>query len=333
MKKILMLTLVAVLALLAFTSCGWVDEGECAHEVTVKIPGKAATCTSEGLTEGKRCDDCGAIVVEQQTIAKLEHTVVTIPAVDGTCTTKGKSEGKKCSACEFIIEAPTETDFKHDRVDNNYVAPTCETAGSTGGAYCQKCFMDIAPAGTIPALGHMEATTPGQVATCTVPGYTEEIRCTREGCGKIITASTEIPVDTTNHPADALVVVKGVAAICGSGTHGWSDGEKCSACGTVTKENEKIQPAASHTLVEIAGAVAPNCATKTDGKTAHYECATCGHQVVPTVIPYSHNYAGWVDAGNNTQTNTCTDCGHTITKDTSAGDEEEGGIPDDWIVN
>ena len=334
MKKFLMLTLIAVLALLAFTSCGWVDEGECAHEVTIKIAGKAATCEADGLTEGKKCDDCGAIVVAQQTIAKLDHTVVTIPAVEGTCTVKGKTDGKKCSACDLIIEAPQETDYQHKRVDKNYVAPTCTRPGSTGGAYCSACLIDLAPAGELAALGHLEATASGKAATCTEAGYTEKVYCTREGCGTTITASVEIPVDTTKHPADQLVVVKGVAAICGSGVDGWSDGEKCNACNTVTKVNEKVAPAASHTMVEVAGAVAPNCETKTDGKTAHEKCSTCGYEVVPQTIPYTHDYAGWVDAGNNKQTNSCVDCGHTITKDTSAGEVEEGGVTDNnWDVN
>ena len=332
MKKLLILTLVAVFALLAFSSCAWVDEGECAHEVTIKVPGKAATCTEAGLTEGKRCDDCGATVVEQQTIPALSHTLVTIPAVEGTCTVKGKTAGEKCSVCDTITKAPEETEIKHKEVHNSYVAPTCSTPGSTGGSFCELCLVPLQAAGPIDALGHLKETTPGKEATCTEAGYTEKVYCTREGCNEVITPSTVIPVDTTKHPADKLVVVKGVAAICGSGVDGWSDGEKCSACTTVTKVNEKITPAASHTMVEVAGAVAPNCKNETDGKTAHQKCTTCGYQIVPETIPYTHDYAGWVDAGNGNKTNTCKDCNHTVTMVPGNPDEEKGEY-DDWITN
>lgn len=36
----------------------------------VSIPGREATCTEEGLTEGKKCSVCGEILVAQQTVAK-----------------------------------------------------------------------------------------------------------------------------------------------------------------------------------------------------------------------------------------------------------------------
>ena len=38
------------------------------------VPGKAATCTEKGLTDGKKCSVCGETLVEQQVISALGHS-------------------------------------------------------------------------------------------------------------------------------------------------------------------------------------------------------------------------------------------------------------------
>ncbi|MBQ8474057.1 MAG: hypothetical protein IJ499_00135, partial [Clostridia bacterium] len=57
----------------------------CTHENTEIIPGVPATCTEAGLTEGKKCADCGEILVEQTVVEALGHTEVEIPATGNTC--------------------------------------------------------------------------------------------------------------------------------------------------------------------------------------------------------------------------------------------------------
>ena len=69
------------------------------------IPGKAATCTETGLTEGKKCAVCGEIIVAQEEIPALGHTEEVIPGKEATCTETGLTEGKKCSVCGEIIVA------------------------------------------------------------------------------------------------------------------------------------------------------------------------------------------------------------------------------------
>ena len=56
------------------------------HTETV-LPGRDATCTEPGLTEGKVCDACGEITVKQETIPALGHSNVT----DGVCGVCGET--------------------------------------------------------------------------------------------------------------------------------------------------------------------------------------------------------------------------------------------------
>ncbi|MBR4308664.1 MAG: hypothetical protein IKT58_03615, partial [Oscillospiraceae bacterium] len=64
-----------------------------------------ATCTETGLTEGKHCSVCNAVLTAQQTVPAKGHTEVIDKAVDATCTTSGLTEGKHCSVCNTVLIA------------------------------------------------------------------------------------------------------------------------------------------------------------------------------------------------------------------------------------
>ena len=65
----------------------------------------AASCTSEGLTEGKHCSICNETLVAQTTINATGHTEVIDKAVEATHTSTGLTEGKHCSVCGEILVA------------------------------------------------------------------------------------------------------------------------------------------------------------------------------------------------------------------------------------
>lgn len=68
----------------------------CDH-VKTTMPGKSATCTESGLTEGAYCNLCGEVLKKQKTIDALGHDPVTI-TVPPTCTECGY-DLQICSRC------------------------------------------------------------------------------------------------------------------------------------------------------------------------------------------------------------------------------------------
>ena len=97
-------------------------------------PAVAATCTKTGLTEGKHCSVCNAIIVAQKETPALGHTEVVDPAVAATCEKTGLTEGKHCSVCNEVLVAQKETPKTEHKYENgkcsvcgaadpNYVAP------------------------------------------------------------------------------------------------------------------------------------------------------------------------------------------------------------------
>ena len=94
------------------------------------IPGKAATCTETGLTDGVKCSVCGTVLVAQQEIPATGHTVVTDEGKAPTCTETGLTEGSHCSVCNEVLVAQQEipaTGHTYDAVTTrNNVCTVCE---------------------------------------------------------------------------------------------------------------------------------------------------------------------------------------------------------------
>ena len=66
----------------------------------VTVPGKAATCTEDGLTDGKKCSVCDTVTVAQETIAAKGHTWGEwVTTKEATKTETGTKE-RTCSVCD-----------------------------------------------------------------------------------------------------------------------------------------------------------------------------------------------------------------------------------------
>ncbi|MBP3634670.1 MAG: hypothetical protein J6J43_08880, partial [Oscillospiraceae bacterium] len=89
-------------------TCGHTEKGdevEAKGHTEVIDAAVEATCTETGLTEGKHCSVCDAVLIAQEIVAAKGHTEVIDAAVEATCTETGLTEGKHCSVCDAVLTA------------------------------------------------------------------------------------------------------------------------------------------------------------------------------------------------------------------------------------
>ena len=79
------------------------DKKATGHKVVVD-QAKEATCTEDGLTEGKHCSVCKEVIKKQEVIPSTGHKEVLDSAKEATCTNTGLTEGIHCSICNKIIK-------------------------------------------------------------------------------------------------------------------------------------------------------------------------------------------------------------------------------------
>ena len=140
------------------------------------VPGKAATCTETGLTEGKKCSACGETLVAQDVILATGHVY-------------DDDRDESCNNCDYVRDV--ECLHENKEALGEAKAATCTEEGLTAGEKCVDCGEIIAVQEVVAALGHTEQTVAGKAATCTEAGLTDGKMCSV--CGVTLADQEEIP--------------------------------------------------------------------------------------------------------------------------------------------
>ena len=163
------------------------------HQHTEEVvPGKAATCTETGLTEGKVCSECGETLVAQEIIPVVAHTEEVVAGKAATCTETGLTEGKKCSVCgEVLVAQETIPVLAHTYVDG-----VCSVCGAPEVPPCETHSYDV-DALTNPA--RFEKTW----GVCTVCGYIDDNHTHKIEAGKCVYCDYEFSTSDVTSKFDA----------------------------------------------------------------------------------------------------------------------------------
>lgn len=193
----------------------------------------AATCETDGKTEGSHCSVCGTILTAQKTVKATGHDwdegKITKAA---TCEEKGV----KTYTCRTCKKTRTEDipALGHKAVTDVAVAATCETDGKTEGSHCSVCGKVLVKQETVKATGHKPVTDAAVAATCETDGKTEGSHCSV--CGKVLTEQKTIPA--FGHTWDAGKITKEAACE--------TKGVKTYTCETCKKTRTEEIPALGH---------------------------------------------------------------------------------------
>ena len=98
------------------------------------------TCTTSGLTQGKHCSICGAILKAQTVIPALGHFLEHHDGKEATCTEIGWDEYDTCKrgGCDYTTYHEISA-LDHDMVHHERKEPTCSEIGWEAYEGCTRC--------------------------------------------------------------------------------------------------------------------------------------------------------------------------------------------------
>ena len=148
----------------------------------VIVPGIAPTCTEPGISDGKTCSACGAVLAAQIELDALGHAEIVDEGIAPTCTESGVTDGKHCQHCgEIFVVQEVIAALGHTSVVDAYLVPTCEEIGLTEGSHCSVCNEVLVAQEEIPALGHSFENS-----FCTVCGAPDTLEGSFDGISWVL---------------------------------------------------------------------------------------------------------------------------------------------------
>jgi hypothetical protein len=283
--------------------------------VVEKVGAKEATCTEDGYTGDTKCNDCGAIIKQGETVKATGHTGGTATCVSGAI----------CENCR--------TEYTEKNVENhtgntevlNSKAATCTENGYTGDTVCADCKAVLKTGTETSATGHKGGTaTCTKKAVCTLCGkeYGElaahtggTANCVSgavcENCGTEYTEK-----NAENHTGKTEVVNK-KAATCIE--KGYTGDTVCADCKAVLKTGTETS-ATGHTggtatctkkaVCMLCGKEYGELAAHTGGTANCVSGAICENCGTEYTEKNAENHTGKTEVVNK-KAATCTEKGYT----------------------
>lgn len=203
------------------------------HSYTSEVT-KQPTCTEEGVRTFT-CTNCGKSYTES--IPMIAHSYEAV-RTDPDCTHMGYTT-YTCSVCGDSYKADFVDAAGHD-CEATVIAPTCEGYGYTEN-HCKHCDYTYISEIRQP-LGHDDKLTGAKEATCTEPGYTGDMVCTR--CGEVHSKGEEIPA--LGHDYGDWTTVK--EADC---FHTGLEERKCGRCGETEQRETTAETCSSEAYTDL----------------------------------------------------------------------------------
>ena len=203
------------------------------HSYTSEVT-KQPTCTEEGIRTFT-CKNCSKSYTES--IPMIAHSYEAV-RTDPDCTHMGYTT-YTCSVCGDSYKADFVDAAGHD-CEATVVAPTCEGYGYTEN-HCKHCDYTYISEIRQP-LGHDDKLTGAKEATCTEPGYTGDMVCTR--CGEVHSKGEEIPA--LGHDYGDWTTVK--EADC---FHTGLEERKCGRCGEIEQRETTAETCPSEAYTDL----------------------------------------------------------------------------------
>ena len=277
--------------------------------------GKPASCTENGLTDGRHCSVCNAVTTEQKVIPALGHDmIVDVKAKEPTCIEAGNTAGSHCTRCDYKVDSKTIPALGHNIEKYDAEDATCTEKGNKAYVTCSRC--DYTTFEETPALGHdftaekIDDEYLKFAATCAEKAvyYTSCVRCGLSSMG------TEN--EATFENGEAL----------GHNWGGWKSNED----GTHTRACARD---GSHTETADCSASSPIHTDATCTENAHdtYTCEVCGYVWVVVEensalghdeIHHDAKAATCTEKGNKAYV-TCSRCDYTTYEETPALGHDE----------